>query len=321
MIHRYSLGPSTSSGQAVGRWASVAQQHTRNSQRATLHALFSVMCVCLLVPSMAYAFDVPPNDGFVTDSAALLDEAQEMGLEKMLSDYREQTSNEIAVLILPNLGGAPIADVAVEVGRDWGVGTDDNNNGILLIVSYEDREIFIATGYGLEGAVPDIVAAGIAETDIAPLFREGDYYGGIHAGIEALQKHIGGEYTAERYASDDSGFSFGPFLFFIIFIVFDFLAVLFGKTKSWWLGGVMGAGVGIILALIWTWWWSIPVLALIGFVLDYFASKKGIGKNRRRGRGGVWWGGGGFGGGSGGGGGFGGFGGGSFGGGGGGSKW
>ncbi|MEK7122767.1 MAG: TPM domain-containing protein, partial [Patescibacteria group bacterium] len=150
---------------------------------------------------IASAFSVPPNDGFITDTIPLLDEQQDMSLEQMLEQYRAETSNEIAVLIVRTLEGDEIADVAVEVGRKWEIGTDKNDNGILMVVSYEDRRVFIATGYGLEGAVPDIVAAGIVETDIAPLFREGDYYGGIRAGVEALQKHIGGEYTAERYSS------------------------------------------------------------------------------------------------------------------------
>lgn len=264
-----------------------------------------------------FAFDVPPNDGFITDMVPLLEAGQDTELEQMLQTYREQTSNEIAVLIVRNLEGEEIADVAVEVGRKWGVGTSENDNGILLLIAYEDRRMFIATGYGLEGAVPDIVAAGIVETDVAPLFREGDYAGGIRAGIEALQKHIGGEYTVERYdTSDGDGFGFGQFLFFLLFIGFDFLAAIFGRSKSWWLGGVVGAVIGIVLGMIYVWWWSIPVLAGLGLVFDFIVSKIGPRTGHRRG--GGWLGGPG---GRGGGGGFGGFSGGSFGGGGGGGKW
>ena len=189
---------------------------------------------------LAHAFSVPPNDGFITDTIPILDAQQDMSLEQMLEQYRSETSNEIAVLIIRTLEGEEIADVAVEVGRKWGIGTQENNNGILMLIAYEDRRVFIATGYGLEGAVPDIVAAGIVETDIAPVFRDGDYYGGIRAGVEALQKHIGGEYTAERYSSgSEDGGGLGQFLFFLLFIGLDFLVAIFGRSQSWWLGGVV----------------------------------------------------------------------------------
>ena len=276
----------------------------------------SLGCLALLLPVAAFAFEVPPNDGFITDTIPILDAQQDMGLEQMLQEYQSQTSNEIAVLVVRSLEGEEIADVAVEVGRKWEIGTGENDNGILILISYEDRRMFIATGYGLEGAVPDIVAAGIVETDIAPLFREGDYYGGIRAGIEALQKHIGGEYTAERYNSGSSGdFGFGQFIFFLVFIGFDFLVAIFGRSKSWWLGGVVGAVIGIGLGAMYVWWWSVPLLAGLGLLFDFIVSKMGPRKGRR---GGIWFGGPG---GQGGGGGFGGFIGGSFGGGGGGGKW
>jgi uncharacterized protein len=81
----------------------------------------------------------------------------------------------------------------------------------LILIALEDREVTIQTGYGLEGAVPDLVAKGIIDTDIIPHFREAQYYEGIAAAIDSLQKHIGGEYTAERY--EDPGEGPWPFLF------------------------------------------------------------------------------------------------------------
>lgn len=270
----------------------------------------------------AYAFDVPVNDGFVTDFATaempngLLSDEEEDALEADLTQYRTETSNEIAVVTVPNLNGEAVADVAVEIGRKWGVGTDEDN-GILMLISYEDREIWIATGYGLEGAVPDLIAHGIAAKDIAPAFKEAEYAEGIQAGIAALKKHIGGEYTAERYEESADVSGFFPWVIFLIFIGLDWLAAIFGRSKSWWLGGVVGGVLGLVLTVIFSWWVSIPVLVLLGLFFDYIVSKAG--PRSRGGRGGPWGGMGGTrGGGSGG---FGGFGGGSFGGGGGGSKW
>ena len=123
-----------------------------------MRLILSSLLATLVIP-FALAFEVPPNDGFVTDTAGVLTEDQEADLEQKLQIYREQTSNEIAILIVDSLKGEVIADVAVQIGRAWGIGTKDNDNGILLLMAYQEREIFLGTGYGLEGAVPDIVAA------------------------------------------------------------------------------------------------------------------------------------------------------------------
>ena len=271
----------------------------------------------LVLPAYA-AITIPVNDGFVTDDAGLLTPEEETALENDLTNYRAETSNEIAVVTVKTLSGYVASDVAVEIGRKWGVGTE-KDNGILLLVSYEDRQIWISTGDGMEGAVPDIVAHGIAEKDIAPDFREGRYYDGIAAGIEALKKHIGGEYTAERYDQENDSGGAVAWIFFFVFILFNWCAALFARSKSWWLGGVFGGVFGIILTVLYSWWISIPALVLIGLFFDYILSKAGPGRGGRRG--GPWSGGGGWGGRGGSGGGFGGFGGGNFSGGGGGSKW
>jgi uncharacterized protein len=237
-----------------------------------------------------------------------------------LLQYQKQTTNEIAIVILPNLGGYAIEEAALEIGRKWGVGSV-KNNGILMLVAYEEREVRIEVGYGLEGAVPDLVAKGIIDTDIVPFFREGQYAKGIEAAIDSLKKHIGNEYTADRYAKPETDSPFlGTGLIFA-FVLFQWLLVILGRTKSWWLGGVFGAVAGIILVVLFSWWISIPVLVILGLFLDFVVSRN----YKKRGptkwwAGGGWGpGGGGFGGGSGGG--FGGFGGGSFGGGGASGRW
>jgi uncharacterized protein len=175
--------------------------------------------------------------------------------------------------------------------------------------------VFIATGYGLEGAVPDIVAKGVIEEDMLPSFRDGDFAQGIDLGIGSLKKHIGGEYTAERYT--DPGDGPWPFLFFFGFVFFDFIAAFLGRSKSWWFGGILGGILGVVLTAMYAWWISIPGLVALGLVFDYVLSKSGYNGRGRGGRGGGFW----TGGSGGGGGGFGGFGGGSFGGGGAGGRW
>lgn len=274
--------------------------------------------ILTLAPVSGHAFEVPPNDGFVTDTANIFTAEGKAAIERKLTDYRTATSNEIAVVTVPSLGGEAIEEVGLEIARKWGVGSV-KNNGILILVAYVEREVRFDIGYGLEGAVPDIVAKGVIDEDIIPHFRDGDYSGGVIAAIDSLQKHIGGEYTADRYAQqEDSGFP--PALLFAGFIVLQWLIAIMSRTKSWWLGGVFGGIAGLGLAALYAWWLAIPILVLVGLFLDFVVSRN----FKRRGTtkwwaGGGWGPGGGFGGGSGGG--FGGFGGGSFGGGGASGRW
>ena len=280
-----------------------------------------MFCLCFALFSTVKtnaAFTVPPNDGFVTDAAGILTVSQKSSIARTLEDYRDKTSNEIVVVILKDLGGTDIQDAGLQIGRQWGIGSKGKNNGILMLVDYADREVRFDVGYGLEGAVPDIVAKGIIETDIVPNFRNGDYAGGIAAAIDSFKKHIGGEYTADRYASKkESGVPGAVFLFG--FLLLQWLLSVLGRTRSWWLGGVFGFIGGMMLATMFGWWLAIPVLIPLGLFLDYAVSRS------YKSRGGTrWWAGGGWGpggGGMGGGGGFGGFGGGSFGGGGASGRW
>lgn len=281
----------------------------------------TVLLMALLAPASASAeFQIPPNDGLFTDTASLLSAESEREIEVRLQEYQKATSNEIAVVIVTSLNSYPIEDAALEIGRKWGVGSV-KDNGLLMLLSYEDRQIRLEVGYGLEGAVPDIVARGIIDTDITPHFRDGDYAGGILSAIDALEKHIGNEYTAERYAAP-AGSSFSSLGFFLVLIGLQWLLAILGRTKSWWLGGVIGGVGGASLAFLYGWWLAIPVLVPLGLVIDYIISRNYHSRGPTQ-----WWagghwgpgGGGRFGGG--GGGGFGGFGGGGFGGGGASGRW
>jgi uncharacterized protein len=296
------------------------------SSLVTLFAIF--------LTGQAFAYSVPPNDGFVTDIAGILSEEEEASLEQVLSLYRQETSNEIAVLIVSTMQEEPLMEAAVDIGREWGVGTEENNNGIILLIAYEDREMFLATGYGLEGAVPDIVAKGIIERDITPFFKDGEYFEGIEAGILSLQKHIDGEYTAGRYNSGAMGMPI-PFIvmigiFMIIFGAFfvEMFLLELAPSRTWIMGGVMGFFLGMFFLELVGSWLVIPFYVVCGLVFDFFVSylyrvDKRFArwvrrrKKRRRSSGGKFSSGGGFGGGSSGGG----FGGGSFGGGGSGGRW
>lgn len=218
-------------------------------------------------------FTVPPNDAYVTDEVEVLTEEQELQLEEKLKLYAEATSNEIAILIVPTLNEEPEAETAVAILRKWGIGDSDKNNGVLILHNYNERRVFISVGYGLEGALPDLVIDGILQKDMTPSFREGNYFAGYSKIIDALIGHIGGEYTAERYTKSEFSYSG---IFFFLFFFLEALISFLRRTKSWWQGGVIGAVVGIVLLFIEGWWLAIPVFIVLGLIIDYIVSTIGF---------------------------------------------
>lgn len=158
-----------------------------------------------------------PGTGLVHDYAGLLSEDQKQQLETKLVNFDNSTSNQIVVLTVLSMQGNDIADYAVELGRAWGVGGKQFNNGIILLIAKNDRKLHIATGYGLEGAIPDVTASQIIQELIKPNFRNGDYNAGINQGVDALMAAAQGKYNIAREYGGRS-ISFGTLLLIGIFI-------------------------------------------------------------------------------------------------------
>jgi uncharacterized protein len=237
----------------------------------------------------------PPR--LVNDAAQLLTPDQIASLEAKLVAYDDTTSNQIAVVLVKTLNGLEPNDYATELGRLWGVGGKEFNNGIVILIStgndgQEKRKVYIATGYGLEGAIPDIIAKRIVDREMIPNLQAGNYYRALDEATDALIKAAAGEYKApagyRNRRDDGGGFPIGLIIFIIV------LVIIFASRG----GGGRGGG-GMLSRRGYRGWNSGPPIFFPG----------GFGGG----------GGGGFGGG--GGGGFGGFGGGGFGGGGAGGDW
>lgn len=249
-------------------------------------------------PASAQQVDViPPSDRLVTDRANMLASSEERMLEQKLRGYADTTSTQIVVVTIPRLDGVPIEMYATELGREWGVGQEGQDNGVVILVSEGDREVFIATGYGLEGAIPDAVASRIVRHIIQPEFRQGRFYDGLSDATDALIEAARGEFEAEDTRSAREDRSFDLATGFVLLIILIFVVNGIRRGRKYRGGGGMHTGKGS-------------------------RTRRG----RRSGPFIIWGGGsGGFGGGGGGfgggGGGFGGFGGGSFGGGGAGGSW
>ncbi len=137
----------------------------------------------------------PPLTGRVVDEAGLLSERDDAELTAALGQFEQQTGDQVVVVTLKSLQGLPIEDYGYQLGRHWGIGQKGKNNGALLIVAPNEREVRIEVGYGLEGELTDALSRTIIETEITPRFRQGDFAAGIKAGVAAMIQTLGGTYN------------------------------------------------------------------------------------------------------------------------------
>jgi uncharacterized protein len=148
----------------------------------------------LLWAALAFAQpQVPALTGRVVDRAELLNATQEAELTQRLASHEQATGDQLVVVTLPDLDGRSIEETGLALGREWGIGQKGRDNGALLIVAQAERRIRIEVGYGLEGRLTDAQSALIIHNLIAPAFRQGDFAGGIRAGVEGMIQVVGGE--------------------------------------------------------------------------------------------------------------------------------
>lgn len=275
------------------------------------------------------ALDVPkaPTDIPIVDQTNTLTDEQKNQLAQQIAYERKASGNQVAVLMVRSLENESLENYSLKVAREWGVGTGENNNGVLLLIAKDDRRLRIEVGTGLEGALTDAQSGRIIRNDITPQFKNDKYYEGVKAGVTSIIAAINGEYVASSTATGQDTASFPwELIFFASIMGFSWLGAILGRTKSWWAGGVIGGGAGVIVGFLMA---SVVVgaLSVLGLAIGGLFFDKAVSKNyrahSRRGDSPSWWAGGGFlgGGGDGGSGGFGGFGGGGFGGGGSSGSW
>ena len=180
-----------------------------SNNTARLPRVLTLLILWIASPALwAQTGCIPDKPSFQTsvyDYASLLTPEQKAALEQKLIRYSDTTSTQIVVAITQDLCGGDIAMTATEWAHAWGIGQKGKDNGIFLLVSPSDRKLFIATGYGVEGTLTDALTRRIIETRILPSFRQGDYYTGIDAGVEAIFEVLSGEFQAEPRQSNQDG--------------------------------------------------------------------------------------------------------------------
>lgn len=221
--------------------------------------IFLLFLVVLALPGFSQKIQPRPQPPqAVNDFGNFLEPFQRDALEQKLRNYNDSTSSAIVIVTVPSLDGYDIAEVALKYLRDWGIGTSAKNNGVVILVSKEERKARIETGYGMEGVLPDITAKEIIDERMIPYFKENDYYRGFDNAVDAIIQAAAGEYKAEP--KSDSGGKSGLPTVFILIVLFVIIISFFkggggggnymsrrgsrglGGLPWWMIGSMMGGG-------------------------------------------------------------------------------
>jgi len=190
-----------------------------------LFILTTFFSFCAASAQMEKIISTPPSPPkLVNDYTKTLTPQQNEALETKLYQYDDSTSNQISIIIVESTDNFSIEDAAIELGRKWGVGNKEFNNGVVILVAKGDRKITIQAGYGLEGAVSDLIAKSIIDNDITPNFKQGNYYRGLDVATDNIIKAAEGRYKAPtNYGSKKKkGISISTIIIIIIILIIIF---------------------------------------------------------------------------------------------------
>lgn len=269
-------------------------------------ALFLILSI-FFVKSVS-AIDIPKYSGRVNDFAKVLSPSFTSNLEQKILQVESQTTDQIAVVTVNNLQQTTIEDFAEQLFKDWGIGQKGKDNGVLLLISIEDRKVRIEVGYGLEPIITDGRAGEIIRNQITPEFKKGDYEAGVSAGVDKISQYLTGQ-VIEDSPKKSSNSDNDHLVFILVFILMfsSYLFAFMARTKSFHAGGIGGSILGFIFGLLSSLAVAFTlaiIIGLIGLLLDFILSKnyerlKKLGKDTGFWRSGGGFGGGGFGGGGG----------------------
>jgi len=209
-------------------------------------ALLWVLCAVAFGAAAQDLVAVPALQGRVTDLTGTLSAPQNAALEQSLRAFEDRKGTQIAVLIVPTTRPEAIEQYALRVAEQWKLGRRKVDDGAVLLVAKDDRAVRIEVGYGIEGALNDATAARIINEIITPRFRQGDFPGGLAAGIDAMVRVLDGEALpapARRSAdrSDDGLGQIWPLLFIVALVLGGVLRQMLGRVPgALAVGGVLG---------------------------------------------------------------------------------
>jgi len=162
------------------------------SARAPLRTLVVAAVFAVAMAAATYALDVPYLSGRVVDGAAMLAPADEQRIAARLEKLERETGAQVVVLTVPTLDGNPVEDYALKVAETWKLGRKGVDDGVVFLIAREEHALRFEVGYGLESKLPDITCKRILDELVVPRLREGDFAGGVEAGIDAVEKAVRG---------------------------------------------------------------------------------------------------------------------------------
>ena len=175
--------------------------------------------------------EVPSKQTSVYDYAQVLDAEQRRALEEKLVRYADSTSTQMVFVSIASTEGEDIQYLGANWLTKWGIGQAGKDNGILILLAREDRRIGISTGYGVEDRLTDALSKRIIENLILPSFKQGDYYGGLSIGADAIFDVLNGAFTEERDLRAKNADRVGS-LFFLLIVIVLIIAYLACKSKE-----------------------------------------------------------------------------------------
>ena len=198
---------------------------------------FVLLCVLMLTGTLAQAQTFPELTGRVVDAANILSPATEAALTTKLATLETQSQRQFVIATVPDLQGYEISDYGYQLGRHWGIGDKDRNDGVVLLIAPNERKVNISVGYGVEPVLTDAMSGTIIRNDITPRFKDGDFDGGVTAGADAIIRQLtlppeeAQRIAAEAAAEEDSGNTIGMIIFWTFVVIF-ILLLIFGKKNG-----------------------------------------------------------------------------------------
>ncbi|MFH1152833.1 MAG: YgcG family protein [Pseudomonadota bacterium] len=268
-----------------------------NKPRMTrlLNCIWTGTLAVILCAALAHGLGVPELKGRVNDYAGILSPATQGQLETVLSDLERTDSTQIVVLTIPSLEGDSIEDYSIRVADSWKIGQKRSDNGVMLIISKNDRKLRIEVGYGLEGTLTDLVAGRIIRDIIVPRFKAGNFDQGVMDGVQGIIQVVRGEFKAseENHRPVPRSAHGRPDLFTVI--IFLFLVNRIGRIRRP-LGALSGGILFPILGAMFFnlgFFWSmlmIPLGAIAGIAMSFFGPPVSFSpSSSRHGSGGGFW--------------------------------
>ncbi len=208
---------------------------------------------------------IPAYEAPVVDLTGTLAAQQQAALNEKLLAFQQRKGAQVAVLMVPTTEPEDIAQFGIRLADTWKVGREKPDDGAILIVAKNDRTMRIEVGYGLEGALTDLASRRIIEETVAPLFRQGDFYGGINAGLDQMIRVVDGEPLPEpdkTWKPDDGGGLPWPLLLIGGFMLASFLRPMIGRLPAAGVASAGGAGL--------TWLITSSVIGAVGAGLGLF---------------------------------------------------